>query len=61
MGRIWIVGGRKKGGENISGRENSWKKDQRKRNKEDSTLTGINNNGNKVKIRPELAGTPMPA
>lgn len=61
MGRIWIVEGGKKDGETISGRENSRNKDQRKSSKEDSILTGINNNGNKVKIRPEPAGTPMPA
>lgn len=28
--------------------------------REELTLTGINDNGNKVKVRPELAGTPMP-
>lgn len=29
--------------------------------REDLTLTGINDNGNKVKVRPELVGAPVPA
>lgn len=53
--------GWKMGGENISSKGNSWSTCTRLGSEEWLTLTSINNDGNRVTIRPDRAGTRMQA